>query len=472
MEFIQEVDISLDTVQELAPDQASLTAAKKLLSPAKWPVRGQDANVNSIWGQCQGSGANPYYTMADVADHGYKCTCPSRKFPCKHVLALLWQYAETPTDFVSESPPEWVNEWLGRRRKKSTSDTDDEQKQKTIKKNIHAADIEPADKISPKELAKKEAAQAKRAAQNRATTNASITDGISELQQWLGDQQQSGIATFIREINERCRQIAARMVDAKAANLASRLDELPARILSHAPQQQPHVLIKELGQLVLLTEAWLTDHDDIDVRRAIVSAESREQLLSQADAIRKHGIWLTLGEKVFTRRDGLISHATWLLKTDEAQPCFALLQDYYPVSSGRRQASLNIGRQIEGELIYYTSRFPMRAVTLEYQVHEAKQADVTDHDSMNPLATHMHHLSQLPWAEATPNLLGNGRILLDDQQGYWWQSHDNNQQLPLSNQSLNPVLLGGDLHSAFALWDGDQAELFSACSERWGQLEC
>ncbi|MEJ2424086.1 MAG: SWIM zinc finger family protein, partial [Candidatus Thiodiazotropha sp.] len=70
------MDISLDVVQELAPDQASLTAAKKLLKPAKWPVKGQAPSVNTIWGQCQGSGANPYYTMADVVDHGYKCTCP------------------------------------------------------------------------------------------------------------------------------------------------------------------------------------------------------------------------------------------------------------------------------------------------------------------------------------------------------------------------------------------------------------
>lgn len=466
------MDISLDVVQELAPDQASLTAAKKLLKPAKWPVRGQAPGVNTIWGQCQGSGANPYYTMADVVDHGYKCTCPSRKFPCKHVLALLWQFADSPADFSIEEPPEWVSEWLGRRRKSSSSDKPEISKQPTAKKNIHTVDDEPAKVLSPEELAKREASRAKRAAQNRAATDAAITAGMDELQQWLGDQLQSGIATFIREVNERCRQIAARMVDAKAANLASRLDELPAKILSYSPQQQPQLVLKEMGQLVQLAEAWLTDNDDADVRRAIATAESCEQLLAQTDALRKLGIWQTVGEKVFTRRDGLISHATWLQKIDEAEPCFALLQDYYPVGAGRREAGLNVGRQIEGELVYYPSRFPLRAVTQEYRIHESTDAINTSHKGVEPLQAHMHHLTQLPWAEVTPCLLGSGRVLLDGQQGYWWESNEHKQRLSLSNQQLNPLLLGCDLNSAFVLWDGEQAELFTVDAERWGRLAC
>jgi hypothetical protein len=466
------VVISLDVVQELAPDQASLTAAKKLIKPAKWPVRGQTPSINIIWGQCQGSGANPYYTMADVVDHGYKCTCPSRKFPCKHVLALLWQFADSPAEFVTEEQPEWVSEWLGRRRKTSTSNTAETPNQKAAKKNIHAADEETAQALSPQEQTKREAAKVKRAAQNRAATDASITAGMDELQQWLGDQLQTGIATFIREISERCRQIAARMVDAKAANLASRLDELPAKILSYPLQQQPQLVLKEMGQLVLLTEAWLTDKDDADVRRAIATAESREQLLAQADGLCKQGIWQTVGENVFTRRDGLISHATWLLKMDEAEPCFALLQDYYPIGAGRREAGLNLGRQIEGEMVYYPSRFPLRAVIQAYRVHDSTALNSPRHEGVELHQAHLHHLTRLPWAEVTPCLLGQGRILLDVQQGYWWQDAENKQQLPLTNQKLNPLLLGCDLHSAFVLWDGEQAELFSVQAERWGRLAC
>ncbi|TJV28473.1 MAG: SWIM zinc finger family protein, partial [Mesorhizobium sp.] len=71
-----------------------------------------------IWGECQGSGSNPYRVVVDTGDHGYKCTCPSRKFPCKHTLALMWIAATAPASFAAaESTPDWVNDWLGRRRK-------------------------------------------------------------------------------------------------------------------------------------------------------------------------------------------------------------------------------------------------------------------------------------------------------------------------------------------------------------------
>ncbi|MEJ2467420.1 MAG: SWIM zinc finger family protein, partial [Candidatus Thiodiazotropha sp.] len=428
--------------------------------------------VNTIWGQCQGSGANPYYTMADVVDHGYKCTCPSRKFPCKHVLALMWQFADAPAGFVSEDPPEWVNDWLGRRRKNTGSESTEPPKDNASKKNIHAVEEAPEKALTPEELAKREAVKARRAAQNRAATDASISSGMEELQQWLADQLQTGIATFIKEINQRCRQIAARMVDAKAVNLASRLDEFPAKILACPLPQQPQWVLKEMGQLVLLAEAWLTDKDDADVRRAIVSTESREQVLSHDDALRRQGLWQTLGEKLFTRRDGLISHATWLVKTDEAEPCFALLQDYYPVGAGRREAGFNVGRQIEGELVYYPSRFPLRAVTGEYRLHDAVELNGPGQQGLAPHLSHLHHLTRLPWAEVTPCQLGQGRILRDAQQGYWWQNGEDKQQWPLTNQQLNPLLLGTDLHSGFVLWDGEQAELFSVYARRWGRLTC
>ena len=81
--------LSLDKIERLAPDQASLSAAKKLLKPAQWPTLATDGD-GLVWGECQGSGATPYRIAVTEADAGYKCTCPSRKFPCKHSLALIW----------------------------------------------------------------------------------------------------------------------------------------------------------------------------------------------------------------------------------------------------------------------------------------------------------------------------------------------------------------------------------------------
>lgn len=161
---IPEMTLTTDTVAALAPDQASLKAASKLTKTAKWPVREFDAASNLVWGECQGSGANPYRTVFDLSDHGYKCTCPSRKFPCKHALALMWMYAEGPGDFSAGTVPEWVTDWLGRRRK-----TGAKPEVSTDGKSIALARAEEPEKPEdPKAIARREAAAKKRAEETEA----------------------------------------------------------------------------------------------------------------------------------------------------------------------------------------------------------------------------------------------------------------------------------------------------------------
>ncbi|WP_445359623.1 SWIM zinc finger family protein [Microbulbifer sp. ANSA005] len=462
------MNISLEVVQELAPDQASLNAAKKLLKPAKWPLRGKAASVNCIWGQCQGSGANPYYTMADTVDHGYKCTCPSRKFPCKHVLALLWQFADGPDDFIEAETPEWVVEWLGRRRK-SKPEAQAETKASTSK-NIHGISEETSE--SKEAQKKKEAARAKRAAQTRAKTNKSIATGLGEFQQWVEDQLRTGMVGFLKELRQRCRYISARLVDAKAAGLASRVDELPAKALGLAPQKQAEVVFKELGQLMLLSSAWLTNEEDVDARRAIAVAENRDQVLENPASPRQRGIWQNVGEKVSTRRDGLVSHASWLLKLDSDTPVFALLLDHYPASAGRREVGIGIGASVEGELVYYPGRMPLRAFPVEFKVVQdgvnqrwpAQQESVFSH--------YQKQLSQQPWIEQVPHLLEGGRLLRCANGNYWWRCSSGQQTLPLNNEQIPSLLLGSKLQAAFILWDGSTAELHSARTDEWGTIAC
>jgi hypothetical protein len=69
--------LSLAKIEALAPDQAALDAARKLLKPATWPTLACD-ETGLVWGEAQGSGATPYRVVISEADAGYKCTCPSR----------------------------------------------------------------------------------------------------------------------------------------------------------------------------------------------------------------------------------------------------------------------------------------------------------------------------------------------------------------------------------------------------------
>ncbi len=82
--------LSADFVQSLAPDAASSAAWRKLSGPSNWQRVGQSARA--LWGECQGSAL--YQTLIDLTDFASKCSCPSRKFPCKHALGLLFMTAD------------------------------------------------------------------------------------------------------------------------------------------------------------------------------------------------------------------------------------------------------------------------------------------------------------------------------------------------------------------------------------------
>lgn len=489
------MDISLETVQEMAPDQASLNAAKKLLKPAKWSAHGKAPQVNAVWGQCQGSGANPYYTVADVVNEGYKCTCPSRKFPCKHVLALLWQFADDPQKFVEGDPPEWVQDWLARRRKTTNTATEksgeaSQAASSKNAKNIHLAGTETADaspELSAEQQARQEAAKRKRQEKLKANTEAAITEGLQELRQWTADQLRTGISHFLKELQPRCRRIASRLVDAKAAALASRIDELPAKILTQPVPQQPATAFRELGQLILLANAWQADPDDPDTRRAVSVSENREQLLDNPAALSRTGLWENIGEQIYTRRDGLISHTTWLINLSAQSSEFAVLQDYYPAATGRRSSAPGLGSQIQGELRYYPSRVPTRAIIVEQESCSPSQPFLWPVSEPGIAQYYQQQLRHLPWSEQCLYILGEGRIVRARDTRYWWQGRDQHI-LPLSpvtaerfnggnsggakHNAVTDLILGSQLQRAFVLWDGESAQLISVQSEQWGTLVC
>lgn len=74
-------------VLAVAPDEASVKAARKLAGQSGWSDLGAGSGL--LWGRCKGSGKNPYQVTIDLSAPAYTCSCPSRKFPCKHALALL-----------------------------------------------------------------------------------------------------------------------------------------------------------------------------------------------------------------------------------------------------------------------------------------------------------------------------------------------------------------------------------------------
>src|SRR5450756_392380 len=82
-----------ERVTALAPGSASAVAGRRLAIPT--PRSDVSEALTLLWRACQGSGSTPYSVVVDVSEPSYRCSCPSRKFPCKHVLALLYPVSYT-----------------------------------------------------------------------------------------------------------------------------------------------------------------------------------------------------------------------------------------------------------------------------------------------------------------------------------------------------------------------------------------
>ncbi|MDR2253533.1 MAG: SWIM zinc finger domain-containing protein [Bifidobacteriaceae bacterium] len=474
-------------VEALAPDQAALKAARGLTKLTLWPVLGSQALI--LWGECQGSGANPYQVGVDARDMGYRCTCPSRKAPCKHVLALMLIAATDASAIVPCAAPEWVGEWLGRRRPSQGRQapkpaTTSQRPMPSARPGLGGApqptatrpltDVSgPADRLIASEhfppggeiaLFSAEAPQDDvRSQARRAATEASIAAGLDELEDWISDQLRAGLTRLVAEAPQRCRRIAARLVDHKAGSLASRVDEMPARLFALPSAERARQAVRELGKLVLLAQAWRADPTAPHIRRAVGVAEQRAAVLADPRALRTTSVWEVAGSRVTTRRDRLISHATWLINLGEGPPC-ALLQDYYPVTAPRAPAQMPAGRQIAAELVYYPGGPPVRAVIATQEpVRErlAWPAPAPGGTEFDPLAACRQLWDAAPWELEAPALLGPGGIVQGGGVQLWWGGGA--VALPLARPC--PVALLGSRLEAFGIWDGARLDLLAAQSE-------
>jgi hypothetical protein len=455
------VTLSRSEIEAMAPDQSALKAAAALLKPGKWSSRGVSGGL--IWGECQGSGANPYRVAADTVDIGSRCTCPSRKFPCKHGIALMWLHVDEPGGFTPGETPDWVTDWMGRRRKSSGAPASPVAKP-AAPKNLEAATaVEEKAAIDPAAEAKRKAAAEKRAADVRRQ----VAAGLDDLELWISDQLRTGLGAFLAEMPDRCRRIAARLVDAKAGALASRLDETPSRVLQLPAEERIDAAIVELGKLTLLARAWRAAPDEPELRREVISTETREDLMAAPDALRHRAVWEVLGEQIATRRDGLVSVSTWLLNTGAQGPRFALLLDYFPASAGRRSGAFAAGHRFGAELLFYPARVPLRAVIVERSDAEAADDEPWPTSAqVDALATYSETLLAMPWLLSAPLVLPAGRIAEDGAGRAWWLGDA--AALPVEGAVPN-IALGARLDMAAGLWNGARLTLLAARTN-WGRV--
>lgn len=434
--------LTADAVAALAPDAASLKAARGLLGLKGWGKLGADAEA--AWGECQGSGAKPYQTQVDLRGSApaFKCSCPSRKFPCKHGLALMLLKLQSPASFVA-ARPDWVSEWLEGRKERA--------QQKEVKQ---AAAVQAA-----ADPAAREARLAQRWARAAKT--------LPELKRWLGDQVERGLGTLDAATRPQWETMAARMVDAQCPGLAARIRSAAEHLGSGAAA--PLKLLRELGQLQLIAEALERQQTLTEIQRADLMVQlgwptAREEVLALGERLRD--VWTVLGQIEEEREARLRERRVWLHGVQSDR--MALLIDH--AHGDRPFETLYLtGTAFSAELIYYPGSAPLRAMP----AGEAEPAPATiPGDSLaSAWARLAARLALRPYAALQPLALAGARLSVPAAAG---ESPPvclavDDRRLPhrLGRLPQERLLAYGGGHPLriFGEWDGDQLLPLSAWNE-------
>ncbi|MPY46210.1 SWIM zinc finger family protein, partial [Streptomyces phyllanthi] len=399
----QGVRWTAEQVLALAPDAASRKAGSKLGAAGPWSEAGS-SDEGTVWGLCKGSGSKPYQTVIDVADStgpAYKCSCPSRKFPCKHALGLLLLWAGEDGSVPRAQAPDWAEQWTAGRRGRA------EARRTTTGGASGDASGDPE--------------AARRRAERRAER---ITAGATELEQRLADLLRGGLASAEQAGYGLWEETAARMVDAQAPGLAARVRELGA--IPGSGPGWPVRLLEECALLHLLDQGWLRREHLPEGLAATV--RSRVGLPGSADGPPVRDRWLVLAQ-YDTADARLTTRRIWLYGAGSGRT--ALLLSYG--AAGRApELTLPVGLAFEAEVASYPGAGQLRAALGErFTAPAPAEIRPPGVPPAEAAARYGDALRDDPWLDAIPVTLARVVPVPD---GDSWQlcDADGDLALPLS----------------------------------------
>jgi hypothetical protein len=424
-------DWNAEKISRFAPDLASAKAGQKLAKPTQWQRLGHDDAT--AWGEFQGSGRTPYQVQLDLTrlqnggESAYHCTCPSRKYPCKHVLGLVSLAVDQPNTLPPGSAPEFVAAHQAKLEQRT-------QNKETRRRS------KPTD---PQQQAK-----------TMAERQQKIMAGLQELELWLLNMMRHGLADAQLQNRDFWEAKAARMVDAQAPGLATWLRSLAALPGQRADWVEP--LLNQLGRLYLLIQGFkrfdqLSPETQADLRAVVGWYQKREEIAADTEPQRDH--WLVLGRQVVELDYRLRSQRLWL--HGQATGREALILDF-AFGEASFETNLTPGTSLDAELIYYPSRRPLRAlVSRQLSAPLAAQA-LTGTPIRQGLAAYAQALASNPWLPQFPLRLA--AVIPVQTAGRWLLRERDGTGLPLADHFTERwsllALSGGQPLPVAGEWDG------------------
>ncbi len=387
------MNLSEEQILTLAPDESSKKSGKELANPAKWVSKG--VNELALWGECQGSGSKPYQTQIDLANIAFKCSCPSRKFPCKHGLGLLLFYSRHKNNFTAANAPAWVTDWLNKRNEKQEKQAEKKDK--------------PVDEV----------AQAKR----QQSRQLKVSEGMEELATWIKDIIRTGIISIPEKGSSFFENMARRMVDAQAPGLAAMVRSLGD--INFFAEGWTTLFMDKLLRLFMVIEGFkntetLPELLQQDIRTAIGFTHNQDELKIQKGI---RDTWLVIAKQT-TEVDSVTTERNWLYGTTSNQ--YALILQFIIRGQGA-QHILTPGMFIQAELVFFPSAAPLRAIIKEQGTSEANVAINKFDNWQQVMETESQLNRELPFRNERPYIIRQVKPVQYNNQ--WWLQDRNSDMV-------------------------------------------
>ena len=407
---------SYERLLQLAPDTGTLEQARKLFFAKRWLVL--EGNGQYLWGVYETAYGQRIEAVVRLEPPLLKCSCKSRRRPCKHALAMVLLFLNRNEVWkVKEELPDWARDLLG-------------QQEKTAK--------------ATKAVVPDQQKQAQRIALMDA--------GVAELDKWLRTVTRVGLAQMV-QAPEEWENLAARMVDSKLGSIARRIRLCQQWLLE---EDWVETVTAELGLLYLFVLAWQRKESlQPDQKRELLQVAGwnvRKDQLSTSNSLEDN--WLVLGlstgeeEKLKFRR-------TWLRGERSGQ--YALLLDFAFGNRGFEDHWVT-GSVLRGRLLFYPGQPRIRAAFQQYQVSREPYEAVTAYSDLGEVKTHYAKaLGQSPWLVVLPALVDEVLPIYqqEEQQFYLLDRDHRYLSMPESEASWKLLAISsGQAISCFGEYDG------------------
>ena len=425
-----------DQVRALTTDPGVQRSAAGLVGPRHWSALGR--SDRALFGACQGSGKDPYAVAVDLSGPVFRCSCPSRKFPCKHGLALALLAATDPGALPMAAEPADVTTWLDGRDARARVAAE-----KATAEAPAVADAEAAEKRADARERK-------------------VAAGLDELDRWIGDIVRRGLAATRSEGYAFWDAEAARLVDAQAGSLARSVRNLGSVITEGA--DWPDRVLRRLARLHLVAKAYerieeLPPGLAADVRSAI-GWTIREDDLPPTDAVEDE--WLVLGRTV-DASDDLSTARTWLQGRRTGR--MALHLAFGARGAAPRSVGLP-GMVLGATCTFYPSATPLRAAIRSSAV-VGSVAEIPSEPTLEAAtARFAGRMAANPFLDAWPVVMGNVRVAAVD--GTWSLVDGAGSVVPAGSAASAVQLLAlsaGRPCTVFGEWSAWGVRLLSAMAD-------